>query len=153
MAPVGYGFLDLLFTAALVGVVVGAIAGAVVWRLRSNLALGALVTAGLFPLVLVGEAYGNVYWLRAKLIWGAPSAALTFLICSISARWLEVRTALSPLSIALAACGLALGVGLLYLVWFKHLLLSPQGARSPLLPVLTADIVLLVVLVLTRRSS
>ena len=153
MAPVGYGFLNLLFTGALVGVIVGAIAGAVVLRLRCNLALGALVTAGLFPLVLVAEAYGNVYWLRAKLIWGAPSAALTFLICSISARWLEVRTALSPLSIALAACGLALGMGLLYLAWFKHLLLSPPGAWSPLLPVLTAHVVLLVVLVLTRRSS
>ena len=34
MAPVGYGFLILIFTAALTGVVVGAIAGAVVWRGR-----------------------------------------------------------------------------------------------------------------------
>ena len=153
MAPVAYGFLILLFTAALTGVVVGAIAGAAVWRLRCNLALGALVTACLFPLVLVAEAYGNVYWLHAKLIWGAPPAALTFLICSISARWLEARTALRPLWIAFAACGLALSAGFLYLSWFKHQLLSPQGAWSPLLPVLTADIVLLVVLLLTRRSS
>ena len=66
MAPVGYGFLLLIFTAALVGVVVGAIAGAVVWRLRCNLALGGLLTACVLPLVLVAEAYGSVYWLAPR---------------------------------------------------------------------------------------
>ena len=151
MAPVGYGFLSLIFTAALVGVVVGAIAGAVVWPLRCNLALGGLVTACVFPLILVAEAYGSVSWLRAKLIWGAPSVALTFLICSIAASWLEAGTALRPMWIALAACGLALGVGLLYLAWFKYLLLSSHGAWGPLSQALAADIVLLVVLLLTRR--
>ena len=151
MAPVGYGFLILIFTAALTGVVVGAIAGAVVWRGRCNLALGGLVTACLFPLVLIAEAYGNVYWLRAKIIWGAPSAALTFLVCSISARWLEARTALRPMWISLTAGSLALGVGLLYLAWFKYLLLSSHGSRGPLLPTLTTDIVLLVVLLLLTR--
>ena len=153
MAPVGYGFLILIFTAALVGVVVGAIAGAVVWRLRCHLVLGGLVTACLLPLALVVEAYGNVYWLRAKLIWGAPSAALTFLICSIAARWLEARTALRPLWITLAAGGLALGAGLLYLAWFKRQLLSSHGAWGPLGPTLVADIVLLVVVLLTRRLA
>ena len=153
MAPVGYGFLVLIFTAALVGVVVGAIAGAVVWGLRCNLALGGLVTACVLPLVLVVEAYGSVYWLRAKLIWGAPSAALTFLICSIAARWLGARTPLRPMWIALAACGLALGVGFLYLAWFKYLLLSSHGAWNPLGSALVADLVLLVVLLLTRRPA
>jgi hypothetical protein len=153
MAPVGYGFLLLIFTAALVGVVVGAIAGAVVWRLRCNLALGGLLTACVFPLVLVAEAYGSVSWLRAKLIWGAPAAALTFLICSIAAHWLGARTALRPMWIALAAGGLALGVGLLYLAWFKHQLLSAHGAWGPMLPTLAADMVLLVVLLLTRRPA
>jgi hypothetical protein len=151
MAPVGYGFLILIFTAALVGVVVGAIAGAVVWRFRCNLALGGLVTACLLPLVLVAEAYGSVYWLRAKLTWGAPSMALTFLIGSISARWLEAHTALRPLWIAFAACGLALSAGFLYLLWFKYLLLSSHGPWGPLMPALAADIFLLVVLLLTRR--
>jgi len=130
---------------------VGAIAAAVVWRFRSNLALGGLVTACLLPLVLVAEAYGSVYWLRAKLTWGAPSMALTFLIGSISARWLEAHTALRPLWIAPAAFGLALSVGLLYLLWFKYLLLSSHGPWGPLLPALAADIFLLVVLLLTRR--
>ena len=153
MAPIGYGFLLVIFTAALVGVVVGAIAGAVVWRLRCNLALGGLLAACVLPLVLVAEAYGSVYWLRAKLIWGAPSAALTFLICSIAARWLGARTALRPLWIAVAACGLALGVGLLYLAWFKHRLLSAHGAWGSMLPTLAADMVLLVVLLLTRRPA
>ena len=152
MAPVGYGFLILIFTAALVGVVVGAIAGAVVWRSRCNLALGGLVTACLLPLVLVAEAYGSVYWLRAKVTWGAPSTALTFLISTIAARWLDAHTALRPMWIALAACGLALGVGVLYLAWFKYLLLSSHGPWGPLLPTLAADVVLLlVVLLLSRR--
>ena len=153
MAPIGYGFLVLIFTAALVGVVMGAIAGAVVWRSRCNLALGGLVTACVLPLALVAEAYGSVSWLRAKLIWGAPSATLTFLMCSIAARWLEARTAFRPLWIALAAGGLALGAGLLYLAWLEHRLLSSPGAWGALGPALAADIVLLVVLVLTRRSS
>ena len=113
--------------------------------------MGGLVTACLFPLVLIAEAYGNVYWLRAKIIWGAPSAALTFLVCSISARWLEARTALRPMWISLTAGSLALGVGLLYLAWFKYLLLSSHGSRGPLLPTLTTDIVLLVVLLLLTR--
>jgi uncharacterized membrane protein len=43
MAPVGYGFLVLIFTAALVGVVVGAIAGAVVWRSRLSALSGSLL--------------------------------------------------------------------------------------------------------------
>jgi hypothetical protein len=151
MAPVGYGFLVLLFTAALVGVVVGAVAGVVVWRSRCNLVLGGLATACLLPLVLVAEAYGSVYWLRAKVTWGAPSTALTFLICSISARWLDAHTALRPLWIALAACGLALSVGLLYLAWVKYLLGSSHGPWGPLLPALAADIVPLAVLLLIRR--
>jgi hypothetical protein len=151
MAPVGYGFLVLISTAALVGVVVGAIAGAVVWRFRCNLALGGLVTACLLPLVLVAEAYGSVYWLRAKVIWGAPSTALTFLICSISARWLEAHTTLRPRWIALAACGVALSLGFLYLLWFKYLLLSSHGPWGPLRPALAADIFLLLVLLLTRQ--
>src|SRR5262245_65399719 len=120
MAPVGYGFLILIFTAALTGVVVGAIAGAVVWRLRCNLALGGLVTACLFPLVLIAEAYGNVYWLRAKIIWGAPSAALTFLVCSIAARWLEARTALRAMWIALTAGGPPVGAGVADSGVFTH---------------------------------
>jgi hypothetical protein len=152
MAPIGYGFLILIVTAALVGVVVGAIAGAVVWRLRCNLVLGGLVTACVLPLALIAEAYGSVSWLRAKVTWGAPTAALTFLLCAIAARGLEARTALRPLWIALAASGLALGAGLLYLAWFKHLLLSSHGAWSPLRSALAADLVLLVVLLLTRRS-
>ena len=151
MAPVGYGFLVLIFTAILVGAVVGAIAGAVVWRLRCNLVLGGLVTACLLPLALVAEAYGNISWLRVKVTWGAPSMALTFLICSISARWLEAHTALRPLWIAGAACGLALSAGFLYLSWFKYLLLSSHGPWGPLLPALAADIFLLFVLLLTRR--
>jgi hypothetical protein len=54
--------------------------------------------------------------------------------------------------IALAACGLALSVGFLYLAWFKYLLLSSHGPWEPLLPALAADIVLLlVVLLLSRR--
>jgi hypothetical protein len=53
--------------------------------------------------------------------------------------------------IALAAFGLVLSMGLLYLLWFKYLLLSSHGPWGPPLPALAADIFLLVVLLLTRR--
>src|SRR6476620_5961638 len=94
MEPIAVGFMILVGTAALLGAVVGAIGGAVTWRVGANLALGALLTAGALLLVLVADGSGSLAWLRPKLTWGAPSMAFTFLVASVSARWLQARTTL-----------------------------------------------------------
>lgn len=71
--------------------------------------------------------------------------ALTFLICSISARWLEARTALRPIWIALAAFGFTLSMGFLYLLWFR------LSWRAPLLAALGADVCLVLILIRSRK--
>ena len=141
MAPIAFGFMILIGAAAVLGVVVGAIGGAVVWRVRLNLVLGGLLTAGVFLLVLVADHPGDFLWLRAKLTWGIPPLSLAFLIASISARWLEARTALRPTWITLAACGISLGLGCLYLLLFRI------DLEAPLRVALVADVGLIVVLI------
>jgi hypothetical protein len=147
MAPVAFGFMILIGAAAVLGVVVGAIGGAVVWRARINLVLGGLLTAGAYLLVLVVDYPGDFTFLRAKLTWGAPPLSLAFLIASISARWLEARTALRPTWITLAACGVSLGLGFLYLSLFRF------DRETRLVGALVADVGLMLVLIWTARYS
>ena len=145
MEPIAVGFTILVGTAALIGVVVGAIGGAVVWRLKSNVVSGGVLTACAYLLVLVAEHHEDFQWLRAKLTWGVPSMTLAFLICSISAPWLEARTGLRPTRAALAAFGFSLGVGLLYLLTFR------VSLRAPLVSALAADLCLILLLMHNRR--
>jgi hypothetical protein len=56
MEPIAVGFMVLVGTAALLGVVVGAIGEAVAWRVGISLPLGGLVTGALF-VVLVAEEW------------------------------------------------------------------------------------------------
>jgi hypothetical protein len=140
MEPIAVGFMILIGTAALIGVVVGAIGGAVTWRVGGNLALGGLLTACALVGVLIAEGEGSMTWLRAKLTWGAPSMALTFLLAWLSARWLQARTTLGPNWTALAAFGIALSLGLLSLKLFG---ISP---RTPLLAGLGACVCLILLI-------
>ncbi|MGH7701913.1 MAG: hypothetical protein ACREMO_02385 [Gemmatimonadales bacterium] len=139
MEPLAGVFILTIVTAALTGVVVGAIGGAVVWRVRSNLALGGLLTAGAYLLVqaLDGDALGL---LRARFTWGLPAAILAFLVASVSARWIAARTTLRPTWITLAAFGLALGLGFLYLFLFR---VSPWAPRRG---AVAADVCLILLL-------
>src|SRR5438552_12847513 len=134
MAPIAFGFMILIGAAALMGVMVGAIGGAVIWRMRMNLVLGGLLTAGVYLLVLVADHLGDFLWLRAKLTWGIPPLSLAFLIASVSARWLKARTRLHPTWTTLAACGVGLGLGFLYLLLFRI------DLEAPLAVALVADV-------------
>jgi len=145
MEPFAVGFMILVAGAAFMGVVVGAIGGAMTWRLRSSLALGGLLTACAFLLVLILEHPQDFLWLRAKLTWGVPATSLTFLICSVSAPWLKARTALRPTWIALAALGFTLSVGFLYLLLFRI------SMQAPLVAALLGDICLIFLLMRNRR--
>jgi hypothetical protein len=57
MEPIAVGFMVLVGTAALLGVVVAAIGGAVVWRVGISFPLGGLVTGGALFVVLVAEEW------------------------------------------------------------------------------------------------
>jgi hypothetical protein len=145
MEPFAVGFMVLIAGASVIGVVVGAIGGAVLWRLRIGVVPGAVLTAGAYLLVLVLEHHEDFIFLRAKLTWGAPSMSLAFLICSVSARWLEARTKLRPTWIALAALGFSLAMGFLYLLLFR------LSMRAPLVAALAGDICLILLLMRSRR--
>lgn len=144
MSPLAAAGMVMVGAAVLVGFLVGAIGGAIACRLRSNLALGGLLTAGAYLLVLVAERPGDFRWLARELIWGAPSMALAYLICAVSARWLEARTALRRNWAMLAAFGFTLCMGVLYLLLFR---LHPW---APLLAALAADVLLTVLLMRSR---
>jgi hypothetical protein len=57
MEPIAVGFMVLVGTAALLGVVVGAIGGAVVWRVGISFPLGGLVTGSALFVVLIAEEW------------------------------------------------------------------------------------------------
>ena len=57
MEPIAVGFMVLVGTAALLGVVVGAIGGAVVWRVGISFPLGGLVTGSALLVVLIAEEW------------------------------------------------------------------------------------------------
>jgi hypothetical protein len=72
---------------------------------------------------------------------------LSFLICSVSASWLEARTTLRPTWIALAALGISLALGLPYLLLFR------VSMGAPLVAALAADVCLIILLILTKARS
>lgn len=157
MAPIAAGFLVLIVTAALMGVAVGAIGGAVAWRFRGHLVLGAVLTWCAFVLLLVADYHDDFHWLRAKLTWGTPPLTLTFLVASVAARELEARTALRRAWIGLAAFGIALSLGFLYLRLFRLDLWAPLpvalGCDIALILLLTRARVVACYSALKKRSS
>lgn len=146
MQPIAAGFLILVGTAAFLGVVVGAIGGAVVWRRRCSLLLGGALTACGYLLVLIAEHHEDFIWLPSKLTWGIPSMTLAFLICSVSASWLESHTTLRPTWIALSAFGISLGMGFLYLFLFR------LGLKAPLVAAIAADICLILMILVRNKG-
>src|SRR5215510_7094665 len=143
MAPLAYGFLILMAGAAVLGVVVGAIGGVAVWRLRMNLLLGGLLTVCAYVLYVLVDS--GVVWVRAKVAWGGPPMLFAFLVATILARSLGARTRLRPVWTILATLVGTLLLGFLYLRLFALSLTIP-----PLIG-LVVDLLLVLAVVLTRR--
>ena len=139
MAPVAYGFLILIAGAAVAGVAVGALGGAIGWWLKIHILLGALGTVCLFFVVLALDQ-GSLQWLNAKVTWGTPPMALTFLISTAVARWLEMGIRLRPVWAALVAFITALIAGALCLKLF------PLSIWAPVVAALGASVCLILVL-------
>ncbi len=145
MEPIGYGFLIMIAGAVTAGIVIGALGGAISWRLNSNLVLGAVLTAVAFPLLLIADDRGSTKWLRAELHWGLPSLALGFLSCALLATSLRGLTRIGPTWAAILAFVLAVGLGVLSMRSLKN----DPGAIPTV--GLVADACLLALLVFARR--
>ena len=147
MEPIAAGFMILIATAALLGVIVGAIGGAVFWRFRVNLLTGSLLTALAYVLLLVVESEGRTSWVKVKVVWGTPALMLAFLLTSLLAPWLASRTALRPTWTGLISLGLTWAMGFVYLLLFRVSLAAPPWVA------LGADACLLLLLIRNRRAS
>lgn len=144
MEPFAAGYLVMIGAAAVLGVFIGAIGGALGWRLRlTTLALVLSVLA--FVLYLFIEHGGRHLWLGAELIFGLPPLLFAFLAASISARSLAGRTSLRPGWVALLAFGIANLAGALCLLLFRI------GPGALLKGAISADLLILVLLVLMTR--
>ena len=145
MEPVAAGFLILIGAAGVLGVLTGAIGGALAWRLRLHLLLGALLTALAFVLFLFIDHGGRLAWIRAELAFGLPPMVFAFLTASIASRWLALRSSLRPTWTAVAAFGIAMVTGALCLLLFRI------GPAALLTGAISADVLLLLVLLLMTR--
>jgi len=146
MAPIAAGYMVLIVAAAGWGIIIGAISGAIVWRLRINALLGGLITAVAFVLFLMAEHPGDTTWLPSKLLLGMPSLLFGFLVSSLSAQWLGTHVHVRPLWTALASFGLTLVVG------FSFLMLFRVGPMVLLRAELIADLCLTFLLLMQRGA-
>ena len=127
MAPIGYGVLALIGGAMVFAVLVGAIAGAINGRLKGDLFLGAVLTAGAYVLLFIALES----WAAWKItVFGMFPLMLSFVVGSLTGRFLEWRVGLRPLFAVPAAFAGALLVGLSYLLLhrFGWLTLDPNTA-------------------------
>ncbi|HEX5030033.1 MAG TPA: hypothetical protein VFX78_01085 [Candidatus Eisenbacteria bacterium] len=119
MEPITYGFMVTVAGASVMGVAVGALGGAGAWRARIHIALGALLTACVYVLLLIADHHGRLFWLRAELVWGAPLLAMGYLVSWLAARWVAAHTRLGRTWAALVSFCVALVVGLSYMLLFR----------------------------------
>ena len=124
MAPVAAAVFATGAAAAFLGVVVGAVAGIVVWRLRWGFLAGVLAVVGIY--VLLAIALLGVFWLRLALFFGIPPLHQASLLSWTIARQLETRTRLRPLWTVLLALSCSLAIGMLCLVTGRLNLYAPM---------------------------
>ena len=145
MEPIAYGFMITVAGAAVMGVAVGALGGACVWRARMHIVMGALLTAAVYVLLLIADHHGRTFWLNAELTWGAPMLAMAYLIASLAARLVAARTRLRMTWTALVALSVALVAGLSYMLLFRI------DMRAPIRWAWVIDAGLVVLLSLNRE--
>ena len=145
MAPIAAGFILTIGIAALIGIFVGALGGAVVWRLRVNLVVGGLLTALAFVVLLILENGGRR--LTLGIVWGTPALLMAFLLASLLAPWLASRIRLRPTWTGLIALGLVWALGFVYLFLFRVSLTAPPCVA------LGADACLLLLLIRNRQEK
>ena len=128
------------------GVALGALGGACVWRARIHILVGALLTAAIYVLLLIADHHGRTFWLSAELTWGTPMLAMGYLVSSLAAGWVAARTRLGRTWSALVSLCVALVVGLSYMLLFRI------DMRAPIAWAWAIDTVLVVLLILSRAK-
>ena len=117
MEVIANGFMIMATITAMAAVIMGAIGGSIVWRVKSGLALGSLSTMGLYLLPAV--AFLGFPWVAVVVFFGIPPLMLTFLTSFLAGHHLDARANLPPIWATLAALGSALTAGALYLLLFR----------------------------------
>lgn len=147
MEPLAVAAIASIAGAAVLAIIIGAVSGAVAWRVRHGLVLGGLLSIGAYLLVLAID--GGLHWLRGTAVFGGPPFVLTFLISYLAARYLTARANLRPLWATVAALASALVIGCLYLLWFRFGLLR-SSPWEPIWIAVGADACLLFVAIRGR---
>jgi len=85
MEPLAVATISSIAGAAVLAALIGAVSGAVVWRVRHGLVLGGFLSIGAYLLVLVID---GGFSLRGAAVFGGPPLVLTFLVSYLAARHL-----------------------------------------------------------------
>jgi hypothetical protein len=135
MAPIAYGILSLIGGAMVLAVLVGAAGGAIYGRLRGDLFLGAILVAVAYVLLFLLVESVSAWKIT---LFGMFPLMLSFLVGSLTGRFLDTRLGLRPLLAGPAAFFGALLVGFSYLLMhrFGWLTLNPATAWIALAMVL-----------------
>jgi hypothetical protein len=144
MGPVGTAGYVLVATLAVEAVILGALAGAILWAVGVRLLWAAPVAAGAFLVVTV--LLGS-YRLEPAAVYGIPLVMLTFLTAWLIARYVERRAKWPRIWAMLAALGGAILVGFLWL------LQSRLGLWTPVATALVADVCLIALLFIHRSRK
>ncbi len=148
MEPLAVAALASIAGAAVLAVIIGAMSGAVAWRVRHGLVWGVLSSIGVYLLLLAIDR--GLHSLRGGAVFGGPPLVLTFLISYLVACHLKTRANLRSLWASLAALASALVIGYLYLLWFRFGLLR-SSPWEPIWITVGADTYLLFVTIRGRN--
>lgn len=144
MEVVANGFKILTASVVVTAVTIGALSGAVAWRIKNGLILGGLSALGVYFLA-VAMSLNLLSWFKLVLLFGVPPLIMTFLISYLTALHLKAHGKLCPLWASLAALGGALILGILYGFLFR------VGFEVPIWTALGVDACLILLAVRRRR--
>jgi len=101
MEPLAAAGYLLIASAALDGIMVGALGGAIAWAVKGRRRWIGLLVAGIYVTIVLRASYS----LKTGAVFGIPLLVLTFLISWLTASYLQARTRLKSIwSTPLAIC-------------------------------------------------
>ena len=131
--PVAAAGYVIIAAHAVLGVLLGALAGAIVSALGRGLIWAGVAAAAIY----LGEALLHSTRLAAAALIGLPPLVLTLRTCWIVARWLQARPKWRRLWAVPAAFAAALILGFLWMLLFRH------SVQLPITVAMVADVGLL----------
>lgn len=116
MEVIANGFIALATATATASIMMGAVSGTIVWKVKKGLVSGGLSTIGLYLIAAI--AFLGFPWVAVIMPFGVPLLIMTFLISFLIGNHLETCGKLSPILATLTALCSALAVGALHLMLF-----------------------------------